>query len=269
MSIPAAPSFTVNCLAMLLLAPSLASAADVERLTWAGVKIVAADTTVLIDPVGRDIWDGSPPGGLADVTSETRRTYALITHTHNDHFDVPTLKRVLGERGYVICHESMATYVASRGLRVIPVRYFEPVERGGVLMTPVPAVDGFGDAQVSWVVNTGEERFFHAGDTLWHGRFGTYGRQFGPFRTAFLPINAPRIGGPSGSEIGAVMTPEQAVEAALLLDAECLVPIHYGAGRVPGYAEPEGLLERLTTTASRREVTVEILDPGQALQRSE
>jgi hypothetical protein len=34
---------------------------QVERLTWASVKLVANDTAVFIGSVGTDLWDGDPP----------------------------------------------------------------------------------------------------------------------------------------------------------------------------------------------------------------
>ena len=105
-----------------LLATCTALAGDglvIERLTWAGIRMTAADTTVFIDAIGTDIWDGKAPGGLVPVEATTPRRYALVTHAHNDHLDVTTLKAVLGERGYVIVHESIATHIASRGLQVI------------------------------------------------------------------------------------------------------------------------------------------------------
>ena len=91
---------------LLVTSPAWAESADeitIQRLTWAGVKIVSGDTTLLIDAVGKDLWDGNAPGGLVPVDVETRRVYTLVTHAHNDHFDVDTLKTVLGEKGYVIC----------------------------------------------------------------------------------------------------------------------------------------------------------------------
>ena len=99
-------------LAVFLAGPALADDLTIERLTWAGIKLVSGDTTVLVDAVGTDIWGGDAPEGLVPVESDTTRTYALITHSHNDHFDVDTLKQVLGARGYVICHESQAVYAA-------------------------------------------------------------------------------------------------------------------------------------------------------------
>jgi L-ascorbate metabolism protein UlaG (beta-lactamase superfamily) len=249
----------------LLTILSNALAADeltVERLTWAGIKIASEDTSVFIDAVGTDLWDGNAPEGLVPVVTDTRRSYALITHAHNDHFDLDTLKDVLGDRGYVICHESIATYIASRGLRVIPAKMYVPIERGGFLFTAVPAEDGMGDEQVSWVITHNDKRFLHAGDTLWHGNWSMIGSQFGPFDAVFLPVNGARILRDPVSETPAVMTPAQAVDAAVLLRAEKLVPIHYGLNDPPYYQEVDDPIGSLTVEAERRNMTMQHVLPG-------
>lgn len=238
---------------------------SVERLTWAGIKFVSGDTTVFVDAVGTDIWNGNAPEGLVPVVAETRRRYALITHAHNDHFDAETLKQVLGERGYVICHESIATYVASRGLRVIPASTWQPVERGGFIFTAIPAEDGLGDEQVSWVISTHDKRFLHAGDTLWHGAFAIVGKQYGPFDTVFLPINGAKIQREPMPETAAVMNPAQAVDAALLLRARELVPIHFGLNDPPYYTEVPDPLATLLEVAEQRATEVQHVRPGELL----
>jgi L-ascorbate metabolism protein UlaG (beta-lactamase superfamily) len=239
----------------------------IERLTWAGIKLVAGDTTVFVDAVGTDIWDGNAPDGLVPVEATTSRQYALITHAHNDHFDAETLKRVLGERGYVIVHESIATYIASRGFRVVPAAMYEPIRRGGFIFTAVPAEDGFGAEQVSWIISRGEQRFLHAGDSLWHGKFDDIGAQYGPFDLAFLPINGARLQREPMLETPGTMTPTQAIDAAILLRAKALVPIHYGGDNPPYYMEVVHPLETLRNTAERREVKVVHLLPGEFMQR--
>jgi len=246
-----------------------ASELQIERLTWAGVKLVSGDTTVFIDAVGKDLWGGDAPEGLVPVTADTRLRYALVTHAHNDHFDLDTLKEVLGDRGYVICDESIATYIASRGLRVIPAALYTPVSRGGFIFTAVPAQDGFGDEQVNWVVKVGDQSLFHGGDTLWHGKWNIIGQQFGPFDVAFLPINAPRVGGDSGQETPAVMDPAQAVDAAISLRAKMLVPIHYGLNSPPNYVEVEQPIRVLKQTAERRGIQVSNLLPGESIVLNE
>jgi L-ascorbate metabolism protein UlaG (beta-lactamase superfamily) len=242
-----------------------ASELEVQRLTWAGVKFVAGDTSVFVDAVGSDLWDGKAPEGLVPVTADTGRRYALVTHTHNDHFDVPTLKRVLGERGYVVCHESQAVYIASRGLRVIPAKLYQPVIRGGFSFTAVPAEDGLGAEQVSWVIAKGDQRYLHAGDTLWHGQWATIASQFGPFEAVFLPINGARLAADPAQETPAVMTPAQAVDAALTLRAAHLVPIHYGLNDPPHYVEVDKPLETAIAQAKRRQLSLQHLRPGERL----
>jgi len=238
----------------------------IEKLTWAGIKMTAGDTTVFIDAIGTDIWDGKAPGGLVPLEADTTRRFALITHAHNDHFDVDMLKAVLGERGYVICHESIATYVASRGLQVIPVATWTPLRRGEFIFTPVPAADGFGAEQVSWVISFRGQKFLHGGDTLWHGQFDLISAQYGPFDTVFLPINGARVMREPMSETSAVLTPEQAVDAAILLGARRVVPIHYGGESPPNYLEVSHPLETFLETARRRNVSVAALLPGERLE---
>lgn len=252
----------ILAMAAVVASPLGAEELTVERLTWAGIKLVAGDTTVLIDAVGTDLWDGNAPGGLVPVVSDTARTYALVTHTHNDHFDVRSLTRVLGERGYVICHESEAAYIASRGLRVIPASLYKPVFRGGFAFTAVPAEDGFGDEQVSWIVSTDDYRFLHAGDTLWHGQWDNIGRHYGPFDMVFMPINGARVARDPMPETPAVQTPLQAVDAAQLLRARELVPIHFGLHDPPNYVEVASPLETLKDFANRRGQPVRHLVPG-------
>jgi len=256
-----------SVVAVTLLWQGTANADDlvVERLTWAGVKLTAGDTTVFIDAVGSDLWDGNAPEGLVPVRSNTTRTYALITHSHNDHLDVDTLKTALGDRGYVVCHESLAAYIASRGLRVIPAAMYEPVFRGGFVFTAVPAVDGFGNRQVSWIVSNDTQKVIHAGDTLWHGQWSNIGRQYGPFDIAFLPINGARVATNPATESVAVLTPVQAIDAAALLRAKLLVPIHFGLNDPPNYVEIADPLATLTSLAKDRDQSIKHLVPGDSL----
>ncbi|HMB58830.1 MAG TPA: MBL fold metallo-hydrolase, partial [Xanthomonadales bacterium] len=184
---------------------------------------------------------------------------------HNDHFDLDTLKEVLGDRGYVICDEAIATYVASRGLKVIPAALYTPVMRGGFVFTAVPAEDGFGDEQVNWVISAADQRLFHGGDTLWHGKWNTIGIQYGPFDVAFLPINAPRVSGEPVQETPVVMDPAQAVDAAMSLRAKLLVPIHYGLNDPPNYVEVDEPVVNLKQQAERRGLDIRNLLPGQTM----
>ena len=134
---------------------------------------------------------------------------------------------------------------------------------GDFTATAVPAVDGYGDPQVSWVVSGGGRRIIHCGDTLWHGAWWRIGRQFGPFDAAFLPINGARFEWRKPvSDVPAVMTPEQAVAAAVVLGARLVVPIHYGVVGAEGYREIPHPERDLIEAAQRRNQEAAIVRPG-------
>lgn len=259
------PALAAASLLLCVATPALSQELSAERLTWAGVKLVSGDTTVFIDAVGTDLWDGDAPEGLVPVTADTTRRYALITHAHNDHFDVDGLKEVLGDRGYVICHESIAVYVASRGFKVIPAKDFEPVSRGGFLFAAIPAISGFGAEQVSWVITVDDKRILHGGDAMWHNKWSLIGRQYGPFDAVFLPINGAKLAQDPMPDTPLSLTPVQAVDAALQLRAKVLVPIHYGLNAPPNYVEVEKPLETMLELAASKGQAAQHLLPGEQL----
>ena len=89
------------------------------------------------------------------------------------------------------------------------------------------------------------------------------GRQYGPFDIAFLPINGAKIARDPMPETPAVLTPIQALDAALLLRAEVLVPIHFGLNAPPNYVEIEAPLETLLHAADERDQVVRHMTPGE------
>jgi L-ascorbate metabolism protein UlaG (beta-lactamase superfamily) len=237
-----------------------------QRLGWAGVRLELGKVTLLIDPLANeDLWGGTFVGRLIPIEISTPTVHAVVTHLHGDHFDPLALEVVMGKAGEVICAEAVATTVASRGFRVRPLRPFEPHKIGAFCVTPVPASDGFGIHQVSWVVAGAGRRLFHGGDTLWHGSWWEIGTQLGPFDVAFLPINGFRYSGRNPDvDVPSSMTPEQAAEAAAVLGAHTVVPIHYGLS-TSFYREEADAEERLRAAAGRRGLAVEVLAPGEWL----
>ena len=216
-----------------------------------------------MDPVLPAIWNGTRPSPVVELEPGEGRTYALITHPHGDHFDVPGLKKLLGDKGYVICEQSVAAYIASRGLKVIPMETFQPGQRGPFTYIGLPAVDGTGDSQVSWVISVDGKKYLHGGDSIWHARWRQWAAAYGPFEAAFLPINGARQRGEPASEVPLSLTPQQAVDAAVLLGARQLVPIHYGFHVEGGYEEYPDALATVQSEAERREVSVKVLKPGE------
>jgi L-ascorbate metabolism protein UlaG (beta-lactamase superfamily) len=102
-------------------------------------------------------------------------------------------------------------------------------------VTALPAVDGLGDPQVSFLVEFENIKLMHFGDTLWHGHWWKIRARCGPPDVAFLPINGAITQFPNmkPSAIPADLMPAQAASAAAILEAGVACPIHYGAFHNP------------------------------------
>ena len=99
----------------------------------------------------------------------TSTAVGVVTHVHDDHYDPAALRELLGAGAPVVCPPSMTTRVAGDGLLPQPLAPREATTVGDLRVTAVPAVDGFGDEQVSYVLEDGAHAVLHGGDTLWHG----------------------------------------------------------------------------------------------------
>src|SRR5690606_8657316 len=240
-----------------------ADALRVQRLAWAGIRLQLPNATLFLDPlINPKVWDGSLKDPIIAVDASGGDSLVLATRRRPDHFGPTAVAAAL---------KTVGTFVHAAGTSVHPlpdnVRErisppWEPQLLGDCTATPVPAVDGYGDHQVSWVVSGGGRRILHGGDTLWHGEWWRIGRQYGPFDAVFLPINGARFSWRKpASDDSAVLTPEQAVSAATILGAKILVPIHYGVVGAEGYAEVDDALGRLMRAAARGGPTVKVLRP--------
>ncbi|HET9103785.1 MAG TPA: MBL fold metallo-hydrolase [Solirubrobacteraceae bacterium] len=247
----------------------------IRWLGWAGVELEARGERVVVDPLqdagavfawlrerarGIPIPDVVPaqPGAIAGV----------LTHLHRDHADADALTTVLraGAPVYepVACggesSEQLAVAQADReltaaGLARRPTAAWTSVTAGAFTLTALPAVDGTGDPQVSWLFAAEGKRVLHLGDTMWHGWWWRIRERFGAPDVVLAPVNGPRLTFPHrrpASSLPGAMDPEQAAQAAEVLQAGRLVPIHYGAYDLPGVYEPvDDPLERLNAATDR------------------
>jgi L-ascorbate metabolism protein UlaG (beta-lactamase superfamily) len=231
--------------------------------------VAGAGGALLIDALGEAdgvrAFMGEPTETLIDVG---RADAALVTHLHPDHFDAVTLRERVGE-GWIACPSEVAEAVAASGLSPHAVDPWQTIDLAGFRCTAVPAVDGLGDPQVSWVVAEGDARIIHCGDTLWHGHWWRIAKHAGPFAVALLCINGARVRFPdlTPSGIEADLTPEQAAGAAAVLDARLVVPIHYGLfDAPPSYEETPDPESRFLAAASARGLRIRVMAPGEDLE---
>ena len=259
-----------------------------RRLGWAGLEIECGGETLLIDYV----QDTAPMAPLLRTPDEPfpsasrlgGTAAALLTHLHADHADANALAVAL-RSGAQVLRPAPATgspedleltslgeakFLQHRLATRVP-NLWEESSLGPFRVCAVPAVDGFGDPQYSWIVQAGDLRIFHGGDTLFHGFWWHIARQLGPFDIAFLPINAPLTVWPHlqpPSPLEATMTPEQATVAAHLLSARSITPIHYGSLHKPGmYTETLHPTERLEAAALKHGIAVKLSAPGEWFEK--
>lgn len=239
----------------------------IQRLAWAGIRLQLPQATLFIDPlIDPAAWGASLGDRLVPVNDRIGATSVLITHAHPDHFDPTAAAKALDQGGVLAHPVGLEPTPLPPAARTRPSPLWEPQLLGDFTATPVPASDGYGDNQVSWIVTAGGRRIFHGGDTQWHGHWWRIGRQFGPFDAAFLPVNGARFGWRQPvSDVPAVLTPEQAVAAAAILGARVLVPIHYGITGMKEYTEVTDPIGAVRKAARERQVTVRPLAPGQWL----
>lgn len=246
------------------------SAMQIERLAWAGIKIMVGDTIIVVDALGHPT-PSEPVMGIARerviaVANEGSVDAALVTHIHPDHYDPATLRRSLVPDAPVLCPTAMREKVVEDRLSPTIMEPGDNFEVGGVEVAAVRAVDGLGDEQVSWILASGGRRIFHGGDTLWHGYWWGIAEQHGPFDLAFLPINGALVAYPTPTGIPAALTPEQAVAAGQVLGADVVVPIHYRTFHFPpNYEEYPEAEKTFRDTAAERGVSVRVLDQGETI----
>lgn len=165
--------------------------------THASIAVNWNGFQIYVDPVGKGIeWESQPKADLV-----------LITHTHGDHLDVPTVKILNGTGDYV---------------QLKPGETLEPVD--GLKVEAVPAYNiseghtNFhpkerGDA--GYIINAGGSRIYVAGDTEDNEDV----LALKDIDIAFLPVNQPYT-----------MTVDQCVRVVEAIRPSILYPYHFGNG---------------------------------------
>lgn len=186
----------------------------VDRLIWLGHAGVALDfpPLVVVDPY--QVAKSSRKAGII-----------LVTHSHHDHLDPPSIAVLTGPETVILCAADCLPGLP-KGARVMAPG--DRIEVGGVTVAAVPAYNTNkrfhpkGSPGVGYLITSSDGTVYHAGDTDLIPEMAEIRCDI-----ALLPV--------SGTY---VMTAEEAAKAAEILKPRIAVPIHYGpvAGS-PGDAE--------------------------------
>lgn len=259
----------------------------IRRLGWAGLEITAQGESLIIDEAyeASSLLKGSLRDGIPVPPTTTSALAALVTHLHEDHTDVGAIEAAVDADGLVLrpapaagteaesvfTAPAEAALAASR-LRPRVVAEWETTVIGPFTVTAVPAIDGLGDPQLSWVVEADGQRVLHGGDTMFHGYWWLIAGRTGPIDVAALPVNGAVVDlsplqPPSAQRI--CMGPSDAVQAAVSMRAATLLPIHYGVSEPGVYDEDDQPIAHVRQIAEEVGQHVVVLEPGETLDVAE
>src|SRR5262245_12669032 len=217
---------------------------SMPSVTWMGhasVLVQMDHVTLLTDP----IWSSTaspvsflgprrfvpPPMPLAALPPIDA---VLISHSHYDHLDLPTLRALAARGTRFLVPLRVAALLRDEGIGAVEeLDWWESRLVGGVTITCVPARHwsqrGLGDMNRTlwsgWVAGGPPHRFYFAGDTGFTRSFADIGARLGPFDLAALPIGAYD---PPAMMQPVHLNPEEALQAGLDVRARSMLGIHYG-----------------------------------------
>jgi L-ascorbate metabolism protein UlaG (beta-lactamase superfamily) len=265
---------------------------QITWLGWAGFEIEVEGGAVVVDPLAdaagvfAALGDAARNGALPDVVApkEPGRALAgLVSHLHRDHADARALRAALAEGASVFepvrpaggdlenlgVAQAIAE-TAAAGLRSEEVRDWQRVDVGPFGLTALPAVDGLGDPQVSWLIEADGKRILHLGDTVFHGYWWRMRLRHGPFDVVLAPVNGALVQLPHrqpASSLPAAMDPEQAALAGKLLGAQIVIPMHYDGFTIdPWYLPVEDAATRFLNAAAGHDYEARTLQVGETLE---
>ena len=182
----------------------------------------------------------------------------LLTHSHYDHLDLPTLRR-LGRTVPLIVAEGHAVWLRRQGFaHVTELPWFATTDLApDIRITATPAqhftARTFTDRNrahwCGWLIESPTAKLWHAGDSGFCDAFRDIGQRFGPIDFGMIPIGAYQ---PRHIMCPMHMNPREAVAAFQLTRCHRAAAMHWGTFRLTDepLGEPPILLERALRNAN-------------------
>ena len=217
---------------------ALAGVQNSSQITWVGHSTFAihdgADV-VLTDPHfgNRALLPARlhPPGIPIEAVPDD--AMAVVSHNHYDHLDAHTVDTLSPNVRWFV-PLGLGPWFRDRGRHnVVELGWWESATDGRWTMTCLPAQHwsrriGQGTNETlwcSWLLDSGDYRYYFAGDTGYFHGFREFGRRYAPIDVAMLPIGAYE---PRWFMREQHMNPAEAYRAFVDLGARTFLPMHWG-----------------------------------------
>jgi N-acyl-phosphatidylethanolamine-hydrolysing phospholipase D len=172
----------------------------------------------------------TPPGiPLETVPAEA---FAVLSHNHYDHMDEWTVRHLPETLSWFV-PLGLGAWFRKRGRQVMEMDWWQSARHGRWTLTCLPAQhwsDRLGMGRnatlwCSWLLDSGERRYYFAGDSGYYHGFAEIGRRFPGIDVAFLPIGAYE---PRWFMRAQHVNPAEGYQAFLDLGARTMIPMHWG-----------------------------------------
>ena len=230
-------------------------------ITWIGhatFLIQVAGLNILTDPIFFDVekmpqlFKRRVPAPFT-VDLLPKIDIVLISHSHQDHMDKPTLLAIKKDQPKIFVPSGKKNWFVSHGFEhVTESVWWESTDiKNGITLTFLPAVHWTGrdifdinkSLWGSWLIKFHDIKIYFAGDTAHGKHFGMIKQKYGPIDIAIMPIapNEPR------HFINHVhLSAQEAIKAFIELDAQHFIPMHWGTfeSGTDTFIDPINLLKK-------------------------
>ena len=244
---------------------------DDLTVTWFGHStslLQMQGMNILFDPVFSDITSPVSFVGVRRFSDLAMQAEALphldiviISHDHYDHLDYPTIKKIDDKVDRYIVPLGVENHLARWGVaaeKIVTMAWWEETEINGLNVACTPSRHYSGRSLndrnatfwASWVLKNDRYRVFESGDSGYGDHFAQIGETYGPFDLALVDCAQYDT---AWHDVH--MFPEEAVSAAMEVNAQVVMPIHWGAFKLANHAWDDPA-ERLVLNAEENDLTV-------------